>query len=261
MVTVGVTDHPFSLAGRTAMVTGAGNGLGRAVALALGAAGAHVLCADKDGRAAAATAADLPLAQSTELDVTDRRDVFAAVKQATDSTGRLDVLCNIAGIPGDVTPVLDLDLASFDRIFAVHFKGTLYGCQAALEVMQRQRSGSIVNMASGAIDLAIPTTASYAVSKAAVVMLTKTLAAEAGPFQIRANAIAPGFVPTALSLVRHNDDATRQAYLDAWSARAPLQRVGTAEDIAQQVLYLASDAAAFVTGQILRANGGATMPW
>jgi NAD(P)-dependent dehydrogenase (short-subunit alcohol dehydrogenase family) len=257
-----MTQSALDLSGRTAVVSGAGNGLGRASALALGRAGAHVVCVDLDAEAAAATAAELTQASSAAIDVTDRSAVSTVVARAVADTGRLDVLCNIAGVPGDLASVLELDLASFDRIFAVHFKGALFGCQAALEHMKDHGGGSIINMASGAIDLAIPGTASYAVSKAAIVMLTKTLAVEGGPFGVRANAVAPGFVPTALSMVRHSsDEATRQAYLDAWSARAPMQRVGVPEDIAQQVLYLASDAASFVTGQVLRANGGATMPW
>lgn len=258
---------PFlSLDGRTAFVTGAGAGLGRASALALAAAGAHVVCTDLNAEQAAATAAAIIAsggqASHDALDVGDRDAVFASVRRAAAETGRLDVLCNIAGVPGDEQTVAELDPTSFDRIFRIHFKGALFACQAALETMIPAGRGSIINMASSAIDAAFPRTTSYAVAKAALVMMTKTLAAEVGPHGVRANAVAPGFVPTGLSMVRNNsDDQTRQTYLKAWASRTPLQRVGEADDIAHQVLYLASDASAFVTGQILRANGGATMPW
>ncbi|MCT8173990.1 MULTISPECIES: SDR family NAD(P)-dependent oxidoreductase [unclassified Variovorax] len=258
--------NALSLADRTAFVTGAGAGLGRSVARLMAAAGACVVCADIDADAAEATAAEIratgATAHSQGLDVTDREAVRAAVRAACARTGRLDAMCNIAGVPGDGQQVADLDEASFDRVFAVNFKGVLFGSQAALECMTGAKRGAIVNMASSAIDLAFPGSASYSVAKSAVVMFTKTLATEAGPLGIRANVVAPGFVPTRLSMLRNDDDdATRQAYLAAWAQRAPLQRVGDADDIAHQFLYLASDAASFVTGQILRANGGATMPW
>lgn len=262
----GTVPRSLSLAGRVAFVTGAGSGLGRASARILAGAGAVVHCADLDGGHAAETAAliaaDGGTAEAVRLDVTERDAVETAISAAAADLGRLDVLCAIAGVPGDLTTVDELDEDSFDRIFRVHFKGALYGCQAALKVMIPARAGSIITTASSAIDLAVPTVASYAVSKAAVTMLTKTLAAEVGQYGVRANVIAPGFVPTPLSMVRHNtDDATRKSYVDAFAGRAPLGRVGDVEDIARQVLYLASDASSFVTGQIMRANGGATMPW
>jgi 3-oxoacyl-[acyl-carrier protein] reductase len=251
----------LALTGRVAIVTGAGAGLGAAVAQLLAAAGARVLCADRDGAAAARTAVRIG-GDSTVFDVTDRAAVFSAIGEFARSAGRLDILCNIAGVASSGDRIEDMSDAAFDQVFDANFKGTLFGCQAALPLMQAAKRGAIVNMASSAIDLAIPSNASYSVSKAAVVMLTKVLANEVGADGIRVNAVAPGFVPTALSMGgAAEDDAARVAYLDRWAARAPLGRVGTADDVAQQFLYLASDAAAFVTGQVLRANGGTTMPW
>ncbi len=256
----------LSLVGKAAFVTGAGAGLGRAVAQSLAAAGARVLCSDLDAAAAAQTAAAISAsgghADSVPLDVTDRAAVVDAVRAFTDAAGRLDIQCNIAGVASSGHRIEDMDEAAFDAVFAANFKGTLYGCQAALPMMLAARRGSIINMASSAIDLSIPTNASYSVSKAAVVMLTKVLANEAGPDGVRVNAVAPGFIPTTLSMgPAPVEPHARSAFVDRWAARAPLGRVGTPEDVAHQFLYLASDAAAFITGQVLRVNGGATMPW
>ncbi len=256
----------LSLAGRTAFVTGAGAGLGQAVAQAFARAGALVLCSDRDAEAAARTAQGVEAgggqARAARLDVTDSSAVREAVDAFARDAGRLDVLCNIAGVASSGHRIEDMDEAAFDGVFAVNFKGALYGCQAALPHMLAAGRGSIVNMASSAIDLAIPTNATYSVSKAAVVMLTKVLANEAGPQGVRVNAVAPGFVPTALSMASAmTDPVEREAVIGRWADRTPLGRVGTAQEVADQFLYLASDASRFVTGQILRANGGATMPW
>lgn len=251
----------LSLEGRAAIVTGAGAGLGRAVAALLAGAGARVLCADRDGVAARETAAAIGGASAT-FDVTDRDAVSAAVEGFARDAGRLDIMCNIAGVASSGDRIEDMGDAAFDHVFDANFKGTLFGCQAALPFMLEAKRGSIVNMASSAIDLAIAGNASYSISKAAVVMLTKVLANEVGGDGIRVNAVAPGFVPTALSLGPVADDAAlRGPFLDRWAARAPLGRIGAPDDVAHQFLYLASDAASFVTGQVLRANGGATMPW
>lgn len=249
----------LSLAGRRAIVTGAGAGIGRATATLFASAGAHVLCVDLNAEAAAATAAAIGGA-SARLDVTDR----VAVKQSLGdfAANGVDILANIAGVASSGECIEMMDRDSFDRIFAVNFKGTLNCIQGVLPAMIEARRGVIVNMVSSAIDLAIPTNASYSISKAAIAMLTKVLANEVGPDGIRVNAVAPGFVPTALSMEAAGPAADdRAAYLDRWSKSAPLGRVGSPEDIARQCLYLASDAAGFVTGQILRANGGMTMPW
>lgn len=249
----------LSLSGRRAVVTGAGAGLGRATATLFAEAGAQVLCVDRDGVAASETAAAIGGAFAA-IDVTDR----VAVRETLTSFAAdgVDILANIAGVASSGERIEDMDPARFAEIFAVNFKGTLNCIQAVLPAMIAARRGAIVNMVSSAIDLAIPTNASYSISKAAVAMLTKVLANEVGPDGIRVNAVAPGFVPTGLSMEAAGPAAEdRAAYLDRWSKSAPLGRVGTPEDIARQCLYLASDAGSFVTGQILRANGGMTMPW
>lgn len=249
----------LSLVGRRAIVTGAGAGIGRATAMLFADAGAHVLCVDRDAEAGAATAAAIGGAAAA-LDVADRVAVDRLLGEyAADG---VDILANIAGVASSGERIESMDRATFDRIFSVNFKGTLNCTRTVLPAMIAAQRGAIVNMVSSAIDLAIPTNASYSISKAAVAMLTKVLANEVGPDGIRVNAVAPGFVPTALSMEAAGAAAAdRAAYLDRWSKSAPLGRVGSPEDIAQQCLYLVSDAAGFVTGQVLRANGGTTMPW
>lgn len=249
----------LSLSGRRAVVTGAGAGLGRAAATLFAQAGAHVLCIDRDGAAAGETAIAIG-GSFAAVDVANRAEVQKAL--ASFATGGVDILANIAGVASSGERVEAMDPARFEAIFAVNFKGTLNCIQAVLPPMIAAQRGAIINMVSSAIDLAIPTNASYSISKAAVAMLTKVLANEVGCDGIRVNAVAPGFVPTGLSMAAAGPAAAdRAAYLDRWSKSAPLGRVGTPDDIARQCLYLASDASAFVTGQILRANGGMTMPW
>ncbi|WP_432586502.1 SDR family NAD(P)-dependent oxidoreductase [Streptomyces sp. HD1123-B1] len=253
----------YDLSCRTALVTGAAGGIGRATALLLATAGAAVHCADLDEAGARRTTERITLAGGTArahaLDVADRAQVCAVVEAVVRDGGRLDVLAAIAGIMHS-SPVLETDEADLDRVLAVNFKGVLYGCQEAARAMIAQGTGgSIVTMASGAIDTGAPGLLCYGVTKAAVVQLTRTLAAEVGRHGIRVNAVAPGWVRTPMT-ARNSDEEQRLAE-GPMARRTPLGRVGEPEDIAYAVLYLASGASAFMTGQILRPNGGIAMPW
>ncbi|MFI5680747.1 SDR family NAD(P)-dependent oxidoreductase [Streptomyces cellulosae] len=249
----------YDLTGRTAFVTGAAGGIGRASAVLLARAGATVHCADLDTHGLDETARSIKEAGGTahlhHLDVTDRD----RLRQAVASCERLDVMAAIAGIMHS-SPVLETRDEDLDRVLNVNFKGVLYACQEAARLMlARNTGGSIVAMASGAVDTGGPGLLCYGASKAAVVQLTKTLATEVGRHGVRVNAVAPGWIRTPMT-DRH--DAEAQAHTESLMARmSPLGRVGEPEDIAHTVLYLASDAAAFTTGQILRPNGGVTMPW
>lgn len=249
----------YDLTGRTAFITGAAGGIGRASAVLLAEAGATVHCADRDAQGLHDTTTLIKesggTARAHHLDVTDREQLRKAVATCE----RLDVMAAIAGIMHS-SPVLETRDEDLDRVLDINFKGVLYACQEAARAMLARRvRGSIITMASGAVDTAGPGLLCYGVAKAAVVQLTKTLATEMGPHGIRVNAVAPGWIRTPMT-ERH--DSAAQARTEAFMARlSPLGRVGEPEDIAHAVLHLASDASAFTTGQILRPNGGVAMPW
>ncbi|WP_159773667.1 SDR family NAD(P)-dependent oxidoreductase [Streptomyces sp. HM190] len=249
----------YDLTGRTAFVTGAAGGIGRASALLLAQAGAAVHCADLDAQGLHETATLIKeaggTAHSHPVDVTDR----ARLKQAVAACDSLHVMAAIAGIMHS-SPVLETRDEDLDRVWNVNFKGVLYACQeAARHMVASGTRGSIVTMASGAVDTGGPGLLCYGVTKAAVVQLTKTLATEVGPHGIRVNAVAPGWTRTPMT-DRHDSEA--QTRTESFMARlSPLGRVGEPDDIAHAVLHLASDASSFTTGQIIRPNGGVAMPW
>jgi 3-oxoacyl-[acyl-carrier protein] reductase len=255
----------FRLDGRAALVTGAASGIGAAVAQVLAAAGARVAVADVDAAGADGTAerirASGGTARSFRCDVSSRHEVDSLVAGAHAAFSRLDVLCNVAGVPSD-GPLGEVSEAELDRVLGINLKGTLFACQATLRVMATQRGGSIINVSSAVIDSPAAGYGLYAMSKAAVASLTQTLALEAGSLGVRVNALAPGATLTAFTR-RHLrgpdgevDPARLDAFVGAMRARSPLGRVGEAMDQAWLALYLASDASRFCTGQIWRANGG-----
>lgn len=246
----------FRLDGRVAVVTGAASGIGKAAVERLTDAGATVVGGDvQTGDGIVAT------------DVSQREHVEALVRHAVDEHGRLDAMVNVAGIMRTAA-VVDLTEESLDEVMAVNLKGTLFGVQAALRAMRELGDGgAIVNTTSAAIDAPGPSYGAYAMSKAAVAMLTRTAATEAGAFGVRVNAVAPGFVETAMTGRWWTggdgsvDEDARQGLLETVGKRSPLGITGEPDDIAWAILYLVSDASRFVTGQILRPNGGMVMPW
>jgi 3-oxoacyl-[acyl-carrier protein] reductase len=260
----------FHLRGRAAVVTGGASGIGRATCQVLAAAGAGVVIGDVDEPGAEKTARAImesggrAVAQS--CDITQRADLDALVDRAVQEFGRLDAMCNVAGVAADGA-ITDVDEDMLDRSLAVNLKGTVFGCQAALRVMVPQGSGSIVNVSSTAIDAPAPRYGVYSMTKAAVAMLGMTLAQEVGRHGIRVNTIAPGFTVTAFTS-RHlyGPDGTLNqekyvAFIDQMKKLSPLRLVGEPEDQAYLILYLVSDASRFATGQIWRANGGQAMAW
>lgn len=260
----------FDLSDRTAVVTGGASGIGQAIAEVLASAGARVLVGDMNEEGAEAVAAGIrdaggnALAQS--VDVSDRSQIDALVTRATRDLGGLHIMCNVAGVPSD-GPIAGIDEGEFDRVVDINIKGTLFGCQAALAAMEASgEGGSIINVASGAIDAAVAGYGLYALTKAAVTQLSQTLAVEAGPLGVRVNVIAPGATLTRFT-ERHlqNPDGTLnqeryEGFVSAMKEMSPIDAVGEAIDQAWLVLYLASDASRFCTGQIWRANGGSTIP-
>jgi 3-oxoacyl-[acyl-carrier protein] reductase len=261
----------FDLTGTVAIVTGAGRGIGRAIACRLAEAGAVAVCADIAQDTAVETARLITdrgaRAEAHRLDVTEKAEVDALVDRVVADHGRLDVMVNNAAIIVDGL-VLDTTEDELDRVHAVNFKGVFFGCQAAGRQMVTQRSGCIINMASGAIDIPTPTLVCYATAKAAVAQLSRTLAMELAPHRVRVNAIAPGWIDTPMN-ERHArrpdgtlDPEKKRQYVEQRGAKlSPMGIPGEPDDIAFAALYLASPAAKFVTGTVLRPNGGATMPW
>jgi 3-oxoacyl-[acyl-carrier protein] reductase len=259
----------FDLTGRAAVVTGGGSGIGRATAQVLAGAGAGVVVGDivEDGAKETVRLIEEAGGRAVPhlVDVTQKAQVDELVDRAVQEYGRLDAMANVAGVAADGS-IADTTEEFLDRSFAINLKGVLFGCQAAVRVMQAQDwGGSIVNVSSTAIDAPARNYGVYAMAKAAVAQLTKTLALEVGRHNIRVNTIAPGMTITPFTS-RHlyEPDGTLNqekydAFVDQMKKLSPLKRVGEPEDQAYLILYLVSDAARFSTGTIWRANGGQAM--
>ena len=234
--------------GRRVLVTGAGSGIGAAVARRLHAEGAEVVLADRDGARVQAVATELgERATATALDVRDEQAVRAAV-------GGLDILANVAGI-GSTTNTPDTPLGVWEDVFAVNVTGTFLCCKHALPSMVERGVGTIVNVGSIAGLVGLKNRAAYCASKGAVIAFTRALAIDHVGDGVRVNSVSPGTVdsPWVRRLVEDVGES-----LDALRARQPMGRLGLPEEVADAILYLASDAAAFVTGTNLVLDGGLT---
>lgn len=239
---------------KVVIVTGAGRGIGHRVAERFVAEGGRVAALDLAFDEPGVEGAD-----SIQVDVSDPESVSTATARVIERFGRVDVLINNAGInvEGEIE---SLDHERWRRGFAVNVDGVFLMSQAVIPVMKRQRSGRIINAASFAAIIPGYRSAAYAASKAAVVQFTRVLASELGPWGITANAYAPGMVPTAMNGFADLDDQGQQTMLDMLS----LRRWGTPDDIADLLLFLASDASSYITGTLVDVSGGkfATQaPW
>ena len=247
----------FGLNDQVALVTGAARGLGRACALALAHAGADVALGLRDiqtgGDVAAAIEALGRRVLPLQMDMTRLDEIRRAVEDAAAHFGRLDILVNNAGV-GPSNPAEQVREEDFDFTLAVNLKGTFFASQAAGRVMIRQRCGRIINMSSQAGFVALPTESVYCMSKAAIAHLTKCLAVEWAQHQITVNAVAPTFIRTPGTEQWLDDPAFRASVV----ARIPLGRIGEPMDVAGAVVFLASPAAALITGTTILVDGGWT---
>lgn len=249
--------------GKVALVTGGARGIGYAISTRFAEEGASVAIVDLDAAAAEAAAAQLPVASGARAigvgaNVSDAAAVEAAVERVVEELGGLDVLVNNAGITRD-NLLFKMSEDDWDLVIDVHLKGAFLMTRAAQKQFVAQRSGAIINVSSVSA-LGSRGQANYSAAKAGVQGFTRTLAIELGPFGIRANAVAPGFIATEMT-----DATARRLGMDpeelraASAAETPLRRVGAPEDIASVIVFLAGENAGYVTGQTIYIDGGQSL--
>jgi len=241
---------------KVAVITGASRGIGRSIALALAAQGATIVAVDMDQASTEAVVAELQAAGSKALavvgNVTVSADVERMIEAATEAFGRVDILVNNAGITRDGL-LMRMKDEDWDAVLNVNLKGAFLCTRAAFKVMSKQRYGRIINIASVVGQMGNAGQANYCASKAGLIGLTKSNAREMAKRSITVNAVAPGFIATAMT------DALSDKVRSELTAQIPLERLGSADDIANAVVFLASEAAGYITGHVLSVNGGMYM--
>ena len=241
----------MELKGKIALVTGAAQGIGKAVTLLLARHGADVIVADVNLEKAEETAREVQSlgrqSMAVKLDVTRLQDVEATVETALQRFGKIDILINNAGIARDKL-ILRMTEEDWDAVLAVNLKGTFNCTKVVIKHMSKQRSGKIVNIASVVGEMGNPGQANYAASKAGVIGFTKTIAREFAQRGINVNAIAPGYIQTPMT------DALPEKAKEELKRMIPMERLGQPEDVAQAVLFLAQ--ANYITGAVLPVDGG-----
>jgi 3-oxoacyl-[acyl-carrier protein] reductase len=246
----------MSLNGKIALVTGAAQGIGRDIALGLAKDGADVAICDVNLEAAQKTAGDIEALGRKSLalkaNVAASADVIAMIDQVVEKFGRIDVLVNNAGITRDGL-ILRMKDEDWDLVLSINLKGSFLCTKTALKHMTKQRSGTIINIASIVGAMGNAGQANYVASKAGLIGLTKTIAREYANRNVTANAVAPGFIDTAMTQA-----LSEQVRADL-AKQIPLGRLGSSEDVANAVRFLASPAAAYITGQVIHVNGGMYM--
>ena len=245
----------LSLAGKVALITGAGSGIGRAHAVLMAERGANVIINDVTADGLEETAALTEMSggnvEMMLYDVSEVSGMARRIQAMEQKIGRIDILVNNAGVSGQRLAFDDIDEASYDRMVDINLKGTFFATQAVVPGMKERRYGKIISTSSmyalGGNDLA----AHYSAAKSAISGLTNSLARELAEWNIMVNAVAPGFVRTAMTSAGRDDAA-----IAARAESIPLGRMGDPIDIAQTVAFLASDEADFITGQVISPNGG-----
>src|SRR5262245_958348 len=250
--------------GKVALITGAGNGIGRATALAFAGRGAKVMVVDRDAAGAERTTGTIQQqggqARFCVADVAKSADVQAYVRAALEAFGRIDCFFNNAGIEGKLAPLAEYDEAVFDQVIGVNVKGVFLGLRHVLPVMLKQKSGAIVNTASVAGLVGTPGIGPYVASKHAVIGLTKPASGEVARSGVRVNAICPGPIDTRMihSLESQINPADPGSVAARYQAMLPIGRYGTPEEVANLVLFLCSDLAGNITGAQYVIDGGRT---
>ncbi len=243
------------LTGQTAIVTGASRGIGKAIALELGKAGAQVACVARNQEKLQATADQIQEAGGTAAvylcDVTDSETVTQVIDTVIDTWGQLDILVNNAGITRD-TLIPRMSDEDWDSVLAANLRSVFLFTRTASMPMMRKRSGRIINISSVSGLMGNPGQANYSASKAGIIGMTQTVARELASRKVTVNAICPGFIATEMT------DALGPAVQEEVKKRVPARRLGQAKEVADAVLYLASQSAAYITGQVLTVDGGLT---
>ncbi len=246
-----------NLTGKVALVTGASQGIGKSIALALAQAGANVACVARNGEKLAATVGEIVAAGGSGFvitgDASSSNDVQRVVDAVVEQAGKIDILVNNAGITRDnLLPRMSDE--EWDDVIATNLRSCFLFTRAVVQAMLRTRSGRIINISSVSGKMGNPGQANYSASKAGMIGFTRTVAREIASKRrpITVNAICPGFVQSEMT------DALGSALDDVVKAKVPLQRLGTADEVADAVLYLASDSASYITGEVLTIDGGLT---
>tara|TARA_R110000868_G_scaffold10313_15_gene50672 strand:- start:604 stop:1377 length:774 start_codon:yes stop_codon:yes gene_type:complete len=251
-------DSDASLAGRIALVTGGGGGMGARHATMLADRGAGIIVLDRDGVAAETTVDRVTQAGGNALavavDATDIPALQAGIRQAAADFGPVDILVNNAGIGGQGLAIEDIDEAAFDAMVAVNMKGSFFAVQAVVPGMKERRYGKIINISSNFAMGGAAFASHYAACKSALSGFVRSWARELAPWNIAVNAVAPGIIETGMTV-----NSIGRERIQGLASEIPMGRIGTPDDISWAVAWLASPEADFMTGQVVSPNGGATI--